>query len=118
MYVLGPPPVCAPNKHSLKDLKSNMAYTIDLISVLKSLFDFTLEPDLAGTTNWEVLKETFEDYECSNRRKEIHASCRSLYGSNSPTLTRENFRQIIKWLLDESLGLETWRIGMNVQRVV
>jgi hypothetical protein len=84
-----------------------IAYTIDLISVLKSLFDFTLKPDLAGTTNWEVLKEAFEDYERSNRRKENHASYRSLYGSNNPTLTRENFRQTIKRLLDESLGLET-----------
>lgn len=82
-----------------------MAYTVDLISVLKSLFDFTLKPDLAGTTNWEVLKEAFEDYERSNKRKEIHASCRSIYNGNNPTLNRENFRQIIHQLLDESLGL-------------
>ena len=48
-----------------------MAYTVDLISVLKPLFDFTLKPDVAGTTNWEVLKEAFEDYERSNKAKKF-----------------------------------------------
>ncbi|KAF8551294.1 hypothetical protein OG21DRAFT_1512959 [Imleria badia] len=37
-----------------------MAYTIGLVSVLESSFDFTLKPDLAGTTNWEVLKQVFD----------------------------------------------------------
>ena len=83
-----------------------MAYTVDLISVLKSVFDFTLKPDLAGTTNWEVLKEAFEDYERSNKRKAVHASCRSMYDGKYLTLTRESFRQKINQLLDESLGLD------------
>lgn len=83
-----------------------MAYTIDLISVLKSLFDFTLKPDLAGTTNWEVLKEAFEDYERSSKRKEIHDICRSLFEKNDQILSRDVFRQTVKRLLDESLGLE------------
>ncbi|KAF8432216.1 hypothetical protein L210DRAFT_3487120 [Boletus edulis BED1] len=82
-----------------------MAYTIDLISVLKALFDFTLKPDLAGTANWEVLKEAFEDYERSNRRKDIHDSCRSLYGTRGQFPSRDIFRQMIKTLLDQSLGL-------------
>ena len=84
-----------------------MTYTIDLISVLKSLFDFTLKPDLVGTTNWEVLKEAFEDYERSNKRRELHDSCRSLYERSSRILTRDVFRQTVKGLLDESLCLET-----------
>lgn len=90
-----------------------MGYTIDLVSVLKSLFDFTLKRDLAGTTNWEVLKVAFEDYERSNKRKEIHDCCRSLYDGNNQILTRENFRQAIKKLLDESLGLETCESGLR-----
>ncbi|KAF8552617.1 hypothetical protein OG21DRAFT_103128 [Imleria badia] len=84
-----------------------MTYTIDLVSVLKSLFDFTLKPDLAGTTNWDVLKEAFEDYERSNKRKEFHDYCQSLYGRNNQILTRDIFREAVKRLLDESLGLET-----------
>ncbi|KAF8432208.1 hypothetical protein L210DRAFT_3558661, partial [Boletus edulis BED1] len=81
-----------------------MAYIIDLISVLKALFDLMLKPDLAGTINWEVLKGAFEDYERSNRRKDIHDSCRSLYGTRGQILSRENFRQMFKRLLDQSLG--------------
>ncbi|KAI9464867.1 hypothetical protein HD554DRAFT_2174933 [Boletus coccyginus] len=94
-----------------------MAYTIDLIAVLKSLFDFTLKPDLIGTTNWEVLKEAFEDYERSQKRKEIHDACRSLYERNNRVLSREKFRQTIKNLLDTSLGLGTG-FEMNVDRDV
>ena len=71
-------------------------------------------PDLAGTTNWEVLKEAFEDYERSNKRKEIHASCRSMYDRKSQMLTRENFRQAINQLLDESLGLDIRESGSRV----
>ena len=69
-----------------------MTYTVDLIPVLKSLLDLTLKPGLAGTTNWEVLKEAFEDYERSNKRKEIHASCRSMYDRTNQILIQENFR--------------------------
>ncbi|KAI9571840.1 hypothetical protein HD554DRAFT_2299923 [Boletus coccyginus] len=94
-----------------------MAYTIDLIAVLKSLFDFTLKPDLIGATNWGVLKEAFEAYERSQKRKEIHDTCRSLYERNDRVLSREIFRQTIKDLLDTSLGLETG-FKMNVDRVV
>lgn len=81
-----------------------MAYTVDLISVLRLLFDFTLKPDLVGTTNWEVLKEAFEDYERSMKRNEIHAFCRSQYDRSNLILTRENFRQTIRELLGEPLG--------------
>jgi len=95
-----------------------MGYTIDLIAVLKSLFDFTLKPDLVGRTNWDVLKEAFEDYERSQKRKEIHDTCRSLYERNNRVLSREIFRQTIKNLLDTSLGLETLESGfeMNVDQ--
>ncbi|KAI9459553.1 hypothetical protein HD554DRAFT_325971 [Boletus coccyginus] len=95
-----------------------MAYTYHRpIAVLKSLFGFTLKSDLIGTTNWEVLKEAFEDYERSQKRKEIHDTCRSLYERNNRVLSRENFRQTIKNLLDTSLGLETG-FEMNADRDV
>ena len=84
-----------------------MAYTINLISVLKSLFDNTLKPDLVGTTNWEVLEEAFGDYERLNKRRKMYTSCRPLYASNNRILTRDPFRRTVEKLLDESLGLET-----------
>ena len=89
-----------------------MAYTIDLISVLGSLFDFTLKPDLAGKTDWVVLKEAFEAYERSNNLKKNHASCLALYGKSNQVPTREDFRKTIKQLLDKSLGLD---VEMNTK---
>ena len=82
-----------------------MAYTIDLISVLRLLFDFTLKSNLAGPTDWRVLQEALEAYERSNNRNQNHASCWALYGKGDQAPTRENFRQTIKQLLDEPLSL-------------
>jgi len=79
-----------------------MGYTVDLILVLKSLFDFTLKRDLAGTTNWAVLKEAFEAYERSKSRQKIHDSCRLASQQNLHTLDRNTFRMKLKELLDES----------------
>ena len=81
-----------------------MAYTVDLISVLKSLFCITLQP--AGKTDWEVLKEAFKDYEHLDKRKIVHASCRLMYDEKNLTLTKEGFRLKISQLLDISLGLD------------
>lgn len=56
-----------------------MSYSVDLILVLKSLFDFTQKPDLAGSANWEVLKEAFEAYMPmvhAMRKKKTHNFCR------------------------------------------
>ncbi|KIJ94959.1 hypothetical protein K443DRAFT_683387, partial [Laccaria amethystina LaAM-08-1] len=78
-----------------------MAYTIDLILVLKSLFHFTLKPDLAGSANWEVLKEAFEAYERSHDVQQNHNSCRSALQQNNRRLDRDGFRAKIRELLGE-----------------
>ena len=78
-----------------------MAYSIDLILVLKSLFDFTLKPDLAGSANWEVLKEAFEAYERSHDAQKNHNCCRSAWHRNNRTLDREGFRARIRELVGE-----------------
>ena len=49
-----------------------VAYTVDLIIVLRELFDLTLQPDKALTTTWQELKEAFETYERSPSRHRIH----------------------------------------------
>jgi len=77
-----------------------MAYTIDLILVLKSLFGFTLKPDLAGSTNWNVLKEAFEDYERSSNVQQNHNYCRSALQQHDRNLDRDGLRNNIRKLLD------------------
>lgn len=49
-----------------------IAYTVDLISVLRELFDLTLKPGLALKTDWQELKEAFETYEKSASRQHNH----------------------------------------------
>jgi len=61
----------APVKHLL------FAYTVDLIRVLRELFDITLRPDTMLTPTWPDLKEAFEIYEQSPSRRIIHKSIRS-----------------------------------------
>lgn len=43
-----------------------IAYTVDLIYVLKEFFDFTLKPDSALIATWEVLNEAFKAHELIN----------------------------------------------------
>ncbi|KAH9168574.1 hypothetical protein EDB89DRAFT_2231792 [Lactarius sanguifluus] len=51
-----------------------IAYTANLIGVLRELFDITLRPDLALTTTWKELQVAFESYERSYSRQRIHNS--------------------------------------------
>ena len=82
-----------------------MAYVIDLNSVLKSLFNLPLGPRLAGEISWEILKEVLEDYERSDKRKENHASCQSMYDRNAVP-SKETLLDMTIQLLEESLGLD------------
>jgi hypothetical protein len=74
-----------------------MAYTVDLLSVLRELFDFTLQPGLALTTNWDVLKEAFAAYEYSSSRQDIHNRIRS----NSDILSPDLIDDLVHQLLDK-----------------
>ncbi|KAH9015929.1 hypothetical protein EDB85DRAFT_1898472 [Lactarius pseudohatsudake] len=51
-----------------------IAYTVDLLCVLRELFDITLKPDLALTTSWKELQVAFESYERSYSRRHNHNS--------------------------------------------
>ena len=78
----------------------------DLILVLKSLFDFTQKPDLAGSANWEVLKEAFEAYAHGSRdaqKKNTHNFCRLAWQQNNRTfpLDRDSFRAKIRELVGQ-----------------
>ena len=80
-----------------------MAYTVDLILVLKSLFDFTLKPALAGSANWEVLKDAFENYQCSQIIHKNHSACRSAFPQKDRSLDQDAFRAKIKEILGEEV---------------
>src|ERR1700761_9838690 len=63
-----------------------IAYTVDLIRVLRELFDITLRPDLALTTSWAELQAAFEAYEQSQARQRIHHKiCRTSHGDRALT---------------------------------
>ena len=79
-----------------------MAYSVDLILVLMSLFDFTLKPDLAGSANWELLKESFEAYERSHDAQKNHNFCRSAWQQSNRTLDRDGFRARIRELVGDA----------------
>jgi len=49
-----------------------MAYTVDLIRVLRELHDITHRPNLVLTASWVELQAAFEAYERSHSRQRIH----------------------------------------------
>jgi hypothetical protein len=78
-----------------------MAYAVDLVLVMESLFKFTLRPDLSGTTSWEALKEAFEAYERSNAPHVIHDAIRSYVDQCGERFDLEGIFEKIKQLVDE-----------------
>jgi len=75
-----------------------MAYSADLMKVLRELFYFTLKPDLTLTVNWDGLKEAFAAYEYSSSRQDIHNTIRSNTNILSPDLVDDQLHE----LLDEA----------------
>ena len=82
-----------------------MAYIVDLNSVLMSLFGPPLKPRPAGRTKWVIIKEVLEDYERSNKRKENHAFCQSMYDRNTVP-SQETLRDMTIQLLEKPFGLD------------
>ena len=75
-----------------------IAYTVDLIRVLRELFDITLRPDLALTISWAELQAAFEAYERSHSRQRIHKRiCSEMTLDN--TLSAEDISQKVRELL-------------------
>ena len=80
-----------------------MAYTVDLIRVLESLFDFAIVPNLSGRTTWPVLKEAFEAYERSDSRQQTHHQICANFQQDRQihNLNSNNFDRVIHKLLGE-----------------
>jgi len=78
-----------------------MAYAVDLILVMESLFKFTLQPGLSGTTSWGVLKEAFEAYERSDAPQDIHDAVRTFVDQSCERLELVGISQKIEQLIHE-----------------
>jgi len=77
------------------------AYTVDLIRVLRELFDITLRPNAEFTTNWSDLKEAFETYERSPSRRHIHKSICSYTPQDGWILTANDLCNKLRELLSK-----------------
>jgi len=77
------------------------AYTVDLIRVLRELFDITLRPDAELTTTWPDLKEAFETYERSPSRRHIHKSICSYTPQDGWILTAKDLTNKLRELLNK-----------------
>ncbi|KAH9058928.1 hypothetical protein EDB83DRAFT_2675655 [Lactarius deliciosus] len=77
-----------------------IAYVVDLVGVLRELFDITLRPDLALTPTWKELQAAFESYERSYSRQRIH---NSIYSNTmrGQQMTVDNMSRMISKLLSE-----------------
>ena len=78
-----------------------IAHTVDLISVLRKLFDIlTLRPGLGPTTTWTELREAVETYELS--RQLIHENICSRTMQDEQTLTADGINsEKVRELLQE-----------------
>ena len=76
-----------------------MAYTVDLILVLQSLFNFALVPTLSGRTTWPVLQNAFEAYERSDSRQQTHRQICANFPQDRQIHSLSNIDRVIRELL-------------------
>jgi hypothetical protein len=79
-----------------------IAYTVDLINVLRELFDLTLQPNKALAATWQELKEAFETYERSLSRQRIHNSICSKSAQGEQIMTADGIEDKVRDLVRES----------------
>ena len=77
------------------------AYTVDLIRVLRELFDITLRPDSKPVITWPDLKEACETYEQSPSRRHIHKSICSYTSQDGWILTANDLSNKLRELLNK-----------------
>ncbi len=80
-----------------------IAYTVDLISVMRELFIITLV-ESPGTLTWVHLQRAFEKYaRQSGSYQRIHESIRSNTMQDGQTLTADDIRRKVRELLNIKL---------------
>ncbi|KAN0138278.1 hypothetical protein V8E53_003741 [Lactarius tabidus] len=78
-----------------------LAYTVDLIRVLKELFNITLRPDAKLTTTWPDLQEALETYARSPSLQHIHKSICSYTPQDGWFLTANDLTNKLRELLNK-----------------
>ena len=86
-------------RHEVQSLL--VAYTVDLIKVLRELFDIALQPGIALKTTWKELQEAFEAYERSFSRQRIHNIISSKVPQGKQILTADVLDEEVRGLLEE-----------------
>jgi hypothetical protein len=76
-----------------------MAYTTDLITVLKSLFD-VVKPRFSEETMWSELNRVFESYERLDPRQQIHRRICANFRLDRQISDAESFRHELRELLE------------------
>jgi hypothetical protein len=85
----------APVQHLL------MAYTVDLICVLRELFIISIKPGSRLTTTWPDIREAFETYLLCPSRQHIHRGIYSYTSQNGWSLTAYDIGKKLHELLDK-----------------
>ncbi len=78
-----------------------IAYTVDLIRVLKRLFIIALVESTVTTTTitWGHLQRVFEEYEELDSRQRIQRIHKSICSDTTQTLTADDIRRKVRELL-------------------
>ena len=82
-----------------------MAYTIDITTVLKSLFDVKLArmpqiPESSAGITWSELEEAFKAYEDSGSRRRIHLRISLIFQQDQQISDTDSFRRIFRELVE------------------
>jgi len=80
-----------------------MTYTVDLTTVLKSLFDISLNrmPQSPARTTWLELKEAFEAYNRAGSHKQIHGRIRVIFQQDQQNLDSDRFQRVFRELVKD-----------------
>ena len=78
-----------------------IAYTVDLIGILRELFSNTLRRG-SPTTTWTELQEAIVAYEQSSSRQRVHHSITSKIPLSGPILTIDGVSRMVCELLQDS----------------
>ena len=78
-----------------------IAYAVDLICILKGLFNLTIAPCLTLTTTWTELEVVFKNYAQSPSRQRIYEIICSIPTRYEQSLTVDDIRREVCELLRE-----------------
>lgn len=93
-----------------------MAYTADLITVLKSVFDIVIISSFSGTTTWFALKDVFRASEQSDPHHQIHRRICADFQRDQQFRDPNSFRQFLRQLLEGGTPLSGSRPAKTEHR--